>query len=426
MELDSNRPACPVPAAPVASPIAHAPVDPHPADANVTLRVLTIVCFTFIAYLTIGLPLAILPSYVHDNLGMGAILAGLVISVQYVATLVSRPFAGRLSDSMGAKRVVSLGLVLCCVSGVFYLLAALIGEHQPLTALATLMVGRLVVGCAESLVGTGSIQWAIGTVGLHRTGKVISWNGIATYGGLAAGAPLGVVLVRLIGFQALGLTVIALGVIGLLLAWRQVGVPTVHGERMGIHHVFRHVLNYGLALGLGSMGFGAIATFITLYYATHQWSGAAFALTMFGLCFCGARLLFINTIGRFGGYRVALVSLAIEAIGLALLGLAPSSLLALIGAGLAGLGFALVFPALGVAAVESVPLPSRGAALGVYSAFADLALGATGPLAGVVAHHLGFSAVYVGTTFVVIAGMGIVLGLWSKARQAHATSMLAG
>jgi MFS family permease len=424
MELDSNRPAGPVPAGPsVSSP---ATGQGNPENSNVTLRVLTIVCFTFIAYLTIGLPLAILPSYVHDDLGMGAVLAGVVISVQYVATLVSRPFAGRLSDSMGAKRVVSLGLVLCCVSGVFYLLAALVDDHQPLVALATLMVGRLVVGCAESLVGTGSIQWAIGAVGLHRTGKVISWNGVATYGGLAAGAPLGVVLVRLAGFQALGITVIVLGLIGLVLAWRQTGVATIHGERMGIRHVFRHVMNYGLALALGSMGFGAIATFITLYYASHQWSGAAFALTIFGLCFCGSRLLFVDLIGRFGGYRVAIVSLIVEAIGLTLLGLAPGSLLALIGAGLAGTGFALVFPALGVAAVESVPLPSRGAALGVYSAFADLALGATGPLAGIVAHHFGFSAVYVGTACVVLAGMGIVLGLWSKARQAHATSMLAG
>ncbi|CAB3791386.1 MFS transporter [Pararobbsia alpina] len=424
MELDSSRPACPAHAAPVAPSIASAQDNQNPLF--VTLRVLTIVCFTFIAYLTIGLPLAILPSYVHENLGMGAVLAGLVISVQYVATLASRPFAGRLSDTMGAKRVVSLGLVLCCVSGVFYLLAALIDEHQPLVALATLMVGRLMVGCAESLVGTGAIQWAIGTVGLNRTGKVISWNGIATYGGLAAGAPLGVVLVRLIGFEALGLTVIALGIIGLLLAWRQVGIPTIHGERMGIQHVFRHVLNYGLALALGSMGFGAIATFITLYYASHQWSGAAFALTVFGLCFCGSRLLFVDMIGRFGGYRVAVVSLIVEAIGLTLLGFAPNSLLALIGAGLAGLGFALVFPALGVAAVESVPLPSRGAALGVYSAFADLALGVTGPLAGIVAHHFGYSAVYVGTAFVVLAAMGLVLGLWSKARDAQATGMLAG
>ncbi len=259
---------------------------------------MTIVCFTFIAYLTIGLPLAVLPGYVHHDLGMGSVLAGLVISVQYVATLASRPFAGRLADSMGAKRGVLIGLALCVVSGAFYLLAALIDAHEPLAAFVTLMVGRLFIGCAESLVGTGAIQWAVGAVGLHRTGKVISWNGRRDVRRPRRGAPIGVMLVKLVGFEALGLTVMALGLIGLLLAWRQAGVAAVHGERMGIRHVLRHVANYGLALGLGSMGFGSIATFITLYYASHDWSGRGIRADVFGLCFCGARLLFVDTIAR--------------------------------------------------------------------------------------------------------------------------------
>ena len=38
----------------------------------------------------------------------------------------------------------------------------------------------------------------------------------------------------------------------------------------------------GIGLALGTVGFGAIATFITLYYASHQWSNAAFSLTLFG------------------------------------------------------------------------------------------------------------------------------------------------
>ncbi|WP_413197021.1 MFS transporter [Pararobbsia alpina] len=394
------------------------------SGTNVTLKVITFVCFTFIAYLTIGLPLAVLPGYVHQDLGMGSVLAGLVISVQYVATLMSRAMTGRLCDSKGAKKAVSLGLAMCLVSGLFYVGAGVFDSHSPIVAFAILIVGRLIVGVGESLVGTGSIQWAVGAVGLGNTGKVISWNGVATYGGLAAGAPLGVVLVRLAGFEALGVTVIVLAIAGLLLAWRQIPVPAVHGERLGIHHVFRRVVNYGLALGLGSAGFGAIATFITLYYASHNWSGAAFALTVFGVCFCGSRLMFVDTIGRFGGYKVAVVSMIAEAVGLALLGFAPSSLLALIGAGLAGTGFALVFPALGVVAVETVPLADRGAALGLYSAFLDLALGVTGPVAGIVAHHFGFSAVYVGTAGVVLCGGGIVVGLWSKARQHAGTSML--
>ncbi len=62
--------------------------------------------FNFASYLTIGLPLAVLPGYVHDVMGFSAFWAGLVISLQYFATLLSRPHAGRYADLLGPKKIV--------------------------------------------------------------------------------------------------------------------------------------------------------------------------------------------------------------------------------------------------------------------------------------------------------------------------------
>jgi len=75
-----------------------------------TRHILSFVYFTFVCYLSIGLPLAVLPPYVHLRMGYSAVLAGLVISTQYIATLASRPWAGRISDRAGAKVSVLWGM----------------------------------------------------------------------------------------------------------------------------------------------------------------------------------------------------------------------------------------------------------------------------------------------------------------------------
>ncbi len=379
----------------------------------ITLQVVSIVLFTFIGYLNIGIPLAVLPGYVHNDLGFGAVTAGLVISVQYLATLLSRPYAGRIIDNRGSKKAVIYGLFGCGLSGVFMLLASWLAAW-PMVSLICLFIGRLVLGSAESLVGSGSIGWGIGRVGAAHTAKVISWNGIASYGALAIGAPLGVLLVNGLGLWSMGVSIILLAVLGISLAWKKTPAPIVHGERMPFIHVLGRVFPHGAGLALGSIGFGTIATFITLYYASHSWPNAVLCLTLFGACFIGARLLFGNMINRIGGFRVAITCLSVETLGLLLLWQAPSPELALAGAALTGFGFSLVFPALGVEAVNLVPASSRGAAVGAYSLFIDLSLGITGPLAGAVASGFGYSSIFLFAALASLIGLGLSVLLYKQ------------
>lgn len=386
-----------------------------PRPLAVTLQVVSIVLFTFIGYLNIGIPLAVLPVYVHNTLGYGAVVAGLVISVQYLATLLSRPYASRIIDNLGSKRAVLYGLAGCGLSGVFMLLAAWL-QATPWMSLTSLLVGRLVLGSAESLVGSGSIGWGIGRVGTQHTAKVISWNGIASYGALAIGAPLGVVLVQQLGFWSMGLSIVLLCALGITLAWPRQAAPIVSGERLPFLHVLGRVFGHGSGLALGSIGFGTIATFITLYYASQSWNNAALCLSLFGASFISARLLFGNLINRIGGYRVAIACLSVETLGLLLLWVAPSAELALAGAALSGFGFSLVFPALGVEAVNLVPASNRGAAVGAYSLFIDLSLGITGPLAGAVAAGFGFAAIFLFAAIAACCGLLLSLYLYRQAR----------
>jgi MFS family permease len=386
------------------------------SQRELTKRILPYVFFTFACYLAIGVQLAILPSFVHLSLGYNTVLAGLIISMEYVATVLSRPQAGRMVDHLGAKKTVGYGLFIGGVSGVFTLAAAFC-LHIPWLGLSLLILGRLLLGVSESMTSTGATMWGIVQVGNEHTAIVISWNGICTYGALAIGAPLGVLLERLLGFWSIGAFVMLLGFVPVAMAVRLPRAAIVHGEKLPFHHVFGKVAPFGLGLALGSVGFGVLATFITLDFAHRQWSGAAFALTLFGALFVFARLLFANAINRVGGFPVASICFATESLGLLLLWLTHSEPLAFVGAALTGFGFSLVFPALGVEAVRRIPPQDKGTALGAYGVFMDFALMIIGPAAGAIITGYGYPPIYLFAGVCVLLALSLTQWLATRDRK---------
>ncbi|WP_213989646.1 MFS transporter [Sodalis sp. dw_96] len=381
-------------------------------------RIIPIVCFTFICYLSIGLPLAIIPGFTHNQLGFNTVIAGFAISIQYIATLLSRPHAGRYADLLGPKKVVLMGLSCCSLSGLMYLFAALTAA-TPWTSLGLLFIGRLVLGIGESFASTGSTLWGIARVGQFHTARVISWNGVATYGAIAIGAPLGVWLNSLGGIGAVGLFVFFVGLGAWAVALGKPAVSIVTGKRIAFTTVVGKIWPYGLGLGLGTIGFGVIISFITLYFADLGWSGAAFSLTLMSCAFVGVRLISGNAINLYGGLNISLLSFICETLGLLLIWVAPSALVADLGALLTGAGFSLVFPALGVEAVKQVPPQNQGTALGTYSAFLDLGLSLAGPAAGFIMSHLGMSYLYLCAAM--MAALAALLMVRLKLRVASST-----
>jgi hypothetical protein len=111
----------------------------------------------------------------------------------------------------------------------------------------------------------------------------------------------------------------------------------------------------GVGSALSSIGFGAILAFSALIAAERGWQPIWLPFSAFALALVGARAFLGHTPNKLGGGRVALVSVLIEASGLALIWLAASSVLAAVGAALTGFGYALVYPGLGVEAVRRAP-----------------------------------------------------------------------
>jgi MFS family permease len=362
-----------------------------------------IIAALFCGYLAVGLPLPVIPLFVHNHLGFSNLAVGLVIGVQFLATVMTRGYAGRLTDRQGGKRSALQGAAVAALAGLLYLIAAMPGI-SPTVSLAIIAAGRLAAGFGESQFVTGCVSWSIASVGPERAGMSMSWTGIAMFAALSIGAPIGMALYRSYGLPVAMIACIVAPALAALIAFCSTSYLSPGGARLPFYRVVGRIWREGLGLMLQGVGLSGLTAFASLYFAARHWANAGLVMTAFGIGFIFVRLVLGHLPDRMGGYRVAVWSLMVEGIGQAMLWFAPSEWMALAGALATGLGCALVFPALGVEALKRVPSANRGSAMGAFVAFLDIAYGVSGPAAGAIAGHFSYAAVYLFGTACALLG----------------------
>jgi MFS family permease len=368
----------------------------------------------FVAFLVIGMGMPVLPLHVHQGLGLGTFLVGLVAGSQFAAAILSRVWAGRQSDTRGPKIAVIAGLAIAAASGGFYMLS-LFAVSIPAVSVTILILGRLLLGIGESFIITGAQSWALAILTTRNTSKAIAWVGSAMFAAFAVGAPIGSALYVRFGFAGVAVTTALLPLLTLFCVAPLRGVAAIPRQQAGFMKVMASVWVPGLGAALSSVGFGAITAFSALLFVSQGWAAWP-AFTVFAIVFILARLSLAHLADRFAAPIVALLSVLVEAVGLGLLAVSPSLATALVGAALTGFGYSLVYPALGVDAVKLVAPRNRGLAMGAYTAFLDVALGFGTPALGFLTERAGLSSAFVTSALAALAAAGVAGFLLNKSR----------
>jgi MFS family permease len=331
---------------------------------------------TFCGLVGVGSVLPVLPRYIHGPLDSGDLAVGVVIGAYAVTGLLLRPVAGRLADTRGRRPTVLVGACLVALSGFLYL---------PSLGIAGLIVARLILGAGEGAVYTAGSAWIVDLAPEDRRGRVLGLYGLAVWGGLSVGPLLGEVLLDAGGYDLVWIVAGALPVLGALFAVgaRDPFQPLAHAQPHPL--IAPEAVGPGFAVGLASFGYAAVATFIVLHLESRGVGHGATVFAAFAAMIVLTRLVFGDLPDRMGAAPVAIAATVGEALGLALIAVAHSLPVALLGGVAMGAAFALLNPSLMLIALGRVSQQARGAAMGTYTAFFDAGVGLGAPIAGAVA-----------------------------------------
>jgi MFS family permease len=356
---------------------------------------------TLLVLLSIGATLPVLPQYVKGPIGSTDIAVGIVTGAYAITGLACRPLAGTIADLHGRKPVVVAGIIVTVIASLLY--------FAPL-GVAGLIFARLVLGAGEGVVYTASSAWVVDISDPGRRGRIIGLYGLAIWGGLSFGPPIGDFLHRTAGFEAVWAFAAAAPLAAAVVAMRipAPARPEPAPDATQRSRLFAsEALGPGLAMTLATLGYAALAGFIVLHLHARGIDHGATIFTAFALTVVAARILLGWMPDRFGGVRCAIGAGMIEALGLALIALAGNIETALAGAIAVGAAFSLMFPSLVLLVMERVAPQRRGVAMGTFTACFDVGVGIGAPVAGIAAALGGYGAAFAVAAVAAVAACSV-------------------
>jgi MFS family permease len=147
-------------------------------------------CSSFFFFASFNMLIPELPAWLTE-LG-GAEYKGLIISLFTITAMISRPFSGKLADTIGRVPVIMVGSAVCFVCSLLY---------PVLTTVAAFLFLRLLHGFSTGFTPTGQAAYLADIIPANRRGEAMGFLGTAGTIGMAAGPALGGLLGHAVGIE---------------------------------------------------------------------------------------------------------------------------------------------------------------------------------------------------------------------------------
>jgi len=342
-----------------------------------------------------------LPAYL-TSLG-GADYKGLIIALFTLTAGISRPFSGKLSDTIGRVPIFVFGAIVCIICSLIYPI---------LTTVGGFLLLRLFHGFSTGFTPTAITAYVADIVSDKRRGEAMGIIGISINLGGSIGPSVGSYLATYHSMELMFYTSSAVALMSMLLLLnmketlpkKQAFHPNL--LKLKSNEIFdNQSIIPAVVCGLVYLGFGAIIT-ITPDQSVHLGminKGAFF--TSFTLCSILSRLVAGRLSDIYGRVMAIKLSAVMLSIAFVLMGMSSSPTWLLASSGL--------IPALFAWTIDRSDADSRGKAMATIYIGLEVAIG-SGALLGAAIYDNNFANF--STTFNVIAVFPLIalLFLWNQ------------
>lgn len=375
-------------------------------------RDFVLVCLgNFFVFLGFQMTLPTLPLFVKE-LGGSDQLIGIIVGVFTFSALLFRPYAGHALDSKGRRFVYMIGLSIFVLS---------IGAFAFVTSIAFLLIIRILQG-----IGWGFSSTAIGTIATDlippkRRGEGMGYFGLSGNLALAIGPALGLALVGVISFSTLFLLCAASGLIAFLLSlkirYKEVEESPNKSTTVKFDIFEKTAVQPALLLFFITATFGGIASFLPLYAVEKGIDGIQYYFLIYAVFLLISRTFSGKIYDKKGHAYVFPPGAVLILIAMILLAWLPNTTVMLIAAGIYGLGFGSVQPALQAWAVDQAPSNRKGMANATFFSAFDLGIGIGAIVFGQLAFMYGYYTIYIASAGSVILSLILYVILFIRARK---------